>query len=129
MCSFDYPTPGTCATLFLALLFIAPAQNDRFEFRDMNDASHFVIVVAQVQAQADGFSIAWRAHHAHQRDSNQFHVMPVGWRNLDCQGQAGSFSKHAALDAAFGAVDRAGAGFPLPTTPSSWRHRVPANPS
>jgi hypothetical protein len=112
MGSFNDPAPGTCAVLPLVLSLIVPAEYDRLEAGEMNDAPHFIIVIAEVETQFTlGAADRTSTHHVHQGGSNQLHVMPVGGRDLDSQRYTYGFSEHAALDAAFASIARVGTCF------------------
>jgi hypothetical protein len=79
--ALDNPPLGTCATLLLVFLFVAPAEYDRFEPGDMDDAPYLIVVITQVEAQLALAVTDWpSAHHYWVRFKHQLRLQ----QRIDC---------------------------------------------
>src|SRR5215831_9872968 len=122
-----HPTPGLLPRLlFHRLCFLTTRANMRGEPKCLQNIAHLLIVVAFVEAHALRLCCRWLwalDDQAIERRSHQFHVVPVGARHRQSNGDAMAVSQQTALDPAFGAIGGVGAGFfPRQGAPCSWPH-------
>jgi hypothetical protein len=131
---FHHPPPRFAACLaFEGLHLFAPAADISGKAKLAYGLPHVLVVIALIQTQALRVLGGWRGmshRKAVDRHPHQLHVLAIGPRDCQSNGDAGRLCQHATCDACLAAIGGVGAGvFPRPAGPWSVPHPCSASPS